>query len=49
MNNLVIIENGFDLHHKLPTSFNDFRNFLNQELEDSLRLKYEEEVFEVEE
>lgn len=29
MNNLVIIGNGFDLHHKLPTSFNDFRNFLS--------------------
>lgn len=28
MNRLIIIGNGFDLHHELPTSYNNFRNFL---------------------
>ena len=32
MNRLVIIGNGFDLHHELLTSYKDFRNYLAEEV-----------------
>lgn len=28
MNQLIILGNGFDLDHGLPTSYQDFRNYL---------------------
>ena len=28
MNTLVIIGNGFDLAHELPTKYSDFKNYL---------------------
>lgn len=33
---LVIIGNGFDIHHKYKTSFNDFRQFLLDNKDESL-------------
>ena len=33
MNNILLIGNGFDLHHKLPTSYRNFLDFLKILLE----------------
>ena len=31
---LIICGNGFDLHHNLPTSFSDYRKFLDEKYPD---------------
>ena len=31
--NLIVLGNGFDLHHKLTTKYQDFRNWLLDEFE----------------
>ena len=36
---LIIIGNGFDLHHGLKTSFSDFRNYLSNSDSDTKLLK----------
>lgn len=35
MNKLFIIGNGFDMAHGLPTSYNDFREYLIKEYPDA--------------
>lgn len=32
MDKLIIIGNGFDLHHELPTSYKNFRDYLAEEI-----------------
>lgn len=39
MSKLIIIGNGFDLAHKIPTSYNDFRRYLIDKYPDAYRNK----------
>lgn len=39
MSKLIIIGNGFDLAHKIPTSYNDFRKYLIDKYPDAYRNK----------
>ena len=39
MSKLIIIGNGFDLAHKIPTSYNDFRQYLIDKYPDAYRNK----------
>lgn len=41
-NKLFILGNGFDLHHKLPTSFTDFKNYIAKK---NSKLKYNLDVY----
>lgn len=39
MTKLIIIGNGFDLAHRIPTSYNDFRKYLLKKYPDAYRNK----------
>lgn len=41
MPKILITGNGFDLHHKLPTHYNDFMKVVKQILADTISSLYE--------
>ncbi|SUJ19172.1 Uncharacterised protein [Sphingobacterium spiritivorum] len=48
MNKLIIVGNGFDLHNKLPTKYEDFLCwFLKKEFENSKNANYSNDFFEL--